>query len=88
MRVKQDFVLRQVANTWVVVPVGQAMVDFKSMLTLNSTGAVLWNELEKGTDIETMVNLLTTEYDVSEAQAETDIEAFLTKLQNWGCLER
>lgn len=88
MRVKQDFVLRQVANTWVVVPIGQSMVDFKSMLTLNATGAVLWNELEKGTDMESMVELLTREYEVSAAQAETDIEAFLTKLQNWGCLER
>ena len=42
MKLKEDFLLRQVADTWVVMPIGQEMLDFNGMLTLNETGAFLW----------------------------------------------
>ena len=51
---KDGFVLRQVADTWVVMPLGQVSLDFNGMLTLNETGALLWQALEKlsGREIE------------------------------------
>ena len=42
MKVKEDFLLREVAGCYVVVPVGKATVDFNGMLNLNDTGAFLW----------------------------------------------
>lgn len=88
MKLKKDFVLRQVADTWVIVPVGQAMLDFNGMLTLNESGAFLWNALEKGVDQEALVRTLTTEYDVPENVAREDIAEFLAKLEKAGCMER
>ena len=41
MKIKDGFVLRQVADTWVVMPLGQQSLDFDGMLTLNDTGALL-----------------------------------------------
>ena len=87
MKLRKDFVVRQVADTWVVVPVGQAVVDFGGMLTLNESGALLWNALETGADEDALVRALTSEYDVSEDIAREDIAAFLNKLQKAGCLE-
>ena len=46
MGLKEDFVLRQVADTWVVLPLGESSVDFNGMLTLNNSGAMLWRVLE------------------------------------------
>ena len=88
MKLKKDFVLRQVADAWVVVPVGQAMLDFNGMLTLNESGAFLWNALEKGADQEALVRTLTAEYDVPESVAREDIAEFLAKLEKAGCMER
>jgi len=34
MKLNEEFVLRQVADTWVVMPLGQTSVDFSGMLTL------------------------------------------------------
>ena len=48
MKLKKDFVMRRIANTCVVVPTGDTMVDFNGMLSLNETGAFLWERLEKG----------------------------------------
>ena len=87
MKLKKDFVLRQVAGTWVVLPLGDTAVDFNGMLTLNETGTFLWQALEKETEREKLVESLLAEYNVSREIALTDVDAFLDKLMISGCLE-
>lgn len=87
MKLKKDYVLRQVANTWVVLPLGQEAVSFNGMLTLNESGALLWKALEDGADQDALVKALTGEYVVSETQARADVEEFLRKLNQAGCTE-
>lgn len=86
MKIKENFVLRQVADTWVVLPLGQATVDFKGMLTLNESGILLWRLLEKGTTREALAAALTEEYEVSETEALADADEFVQKLRVVGCL--
>ncbi len=87
MKLREGFALRQVADTWVVMPLGEKSVDFNGMLTLNDTGAVLWQALEKGGDREALIGALLQEYDATREQVAPDVDAFLQKLQNAGCLE-
>ena len=87
MKLKSGFVLRQVADTWVVMPLGQKSLDFNGMLTLNDTGALLWKVLEKGGSREEMADALTEEYDVSREVALADTEVFLEKLCQADCVE-
>lgn len=86
MKVNKDYVLRQVADTWVVLPLAETTVDFNGMLKLNESGAMLWRELEKGTDRASLGKLLCDTYEVTEAQALADVDEFLTALQNTGCI--
>lgn len=86
MKLNENFVLRQVADTWVVLPVGQASVDFNGMLTLNESGAFLWKTLEQGGDRESLAEALLAEYEVDRATALNDVDEFLTKLNDIGCL--
>lgn len=86
MNVNKNFVLRQVANTWVVLPMGEATVNFNGMLRLNESGAMLWRELEKGADRASLIRYLTATYDVSETEAAPDVDAFLESLAHIGCL--
>ena len=87
MKLNNDFVLRQVADSWVVLPVGQTSVDFNGMLTLNESGAILWKALEQGGGIEELADALCAEYDVDHAVALSDVEEFLAKLERAGCLD-
>ena len=87
MKLNNEFVLRQVADTWVVLALGSASIDFSGMLTLNESGAILWRALEHGADREMLVDALTAEYDVDRDVATQDVDAFLTKLAKAGCLE-
>ena len=87
MKLKENFVLRQVAGTWVVLPLAEETVNFTGMLKLNESGVILWRALEKGGDRGALVTALTAEYAVSPQQAETDVDVFLDKLLQIGCVE-
>lgn len=87
MKLNENYVLQQVAGSWVVVPLGQAALDFNGMLTLNETGVMLWKALAAGADLEAMAQALIAEYDVSVELARKDAAAFLEKLKSVGCLE-
>ena len=46
MKINPNFVLRQLADNWVVLSLADATVNFNGMITLNESGALLWNTLE------------------------------------------
>ncbi len=87
MKIKEGFVLRQVADNWVVLPVGQASVNFNGMISLNESGALLWRTLEQGGDRNALADALLNEYEVEREEALTDVDTFLTALTKAGCIE-
>lgn len=87
MKINENFLLRNVADTWVVIPIGQEMVDFNGIINLNETGAFLWEKLHDGADIPALAKALTEEYEVSLAEARADVEVFCRKLMDVGCLQ-
>ena len=87
MKIKEGFLLRNIAGSNIVVPVGAASVDVNGMITLNDSGAFLWKELEKGGDEETLTAALLREYDVDEATARSSAIDYIRKLDEAGVLE-
>mgnify|MGYP003254028954 CR=1 FL=1 len=88
MKIKNGFMMREVAGKYVVVPVGEGASTFKGMIQMNGLGAFLWNQLKEGQTKETLVEAVLEHYDASPAQAETDVQTFLTQLLNAGILEK
>lgn len=87
MKLKNDLVLRQVADTWVVLPMSRESLNFNGMLTLNESGAMLWNLLQQTEDEASLVNAMLDEYDVPRDQLQADVDEFLKKLSDAGCIE-
>ena len=87
MKLNENFVLRQVAGTWMVLPLKQETLDFNGMIRLNGSGSVLWKCLEQGGDRQALTEALTSQYTVSQEQASGDVEEFLDMLKKIGCLE-
>lgn len=85
MRIKDGFLLRQVAGQTVVLPCGDEM-DLNMMITLNETAAFLWQLLQEETDVEAMVAELLKEYDVDADTAREAVNAFVAKLGENGFL--
>lgn len=87
MKLKKDLVLRQVADTWVVLPMSRDILSFDGMLTLNESGVMLWNVLKNTEDTGALVDALLMEYDVPLEQAQVDVSYFIKKLVEAGCTE-
>lgn len=80
MKIKEGFLLREVAGETVVIPSGDSL-DLNMMITLNSTGAFLWEKLQADTTEDALVAALLAEYDVDEATAKEAVQAFVEKLK-------
>lgn len=86
MKIKDGFLLREVAGSHIVVPLGGA-TDFGGMMTLNPVGAVLWAAMESDTDENALTEKLLAEYDVDAQTAARDVHRFTEKLRAAGLLE-
>ena len=85
MKLKDGFILRQVAGKTVVLTCDETL-DLNMMITLNGTGAFLWEMLQEETTQEALVAALLGEYDVDEETAKASVAAFVEKLNANGFL--
>ena len=79
MKLKEGFILREVAGQTVVLPTGGDL-DLNMMITLNETAKFLWEKLQSETDEAALVAALLAEYDVDEATAKDCVSSFVAKL--------
>ncbi len=87
MKIKKDFILRKVADSYVVVPVGKLTLDFNGIINLNETGAFLFELLQKGAEREELIEKMLEEYEVSPEKAASDIDIFIQKVKEADVLE-
>ncbi len=86
MKRNENFLLHQVAGTQVLVPVGPAAEAFSGMLTVNETGAFIWQQLETAHTLEALAQAIASEYAVEEDTARQDAQAFIEKLLPTGAI--
>lgn len=87
MKIKEGFLLRNVADSFVIVPTGGNIVDFSAMITINETGAFLWEKLKNDVTEDELVASLTSEYDVDEETAREDVTGFVAVLKEKKVIE-
>ncbi len=87
LKIKDNFILRKVADSYVVVPVGSMTLDFNGIINLNETGAFLFKILQNGADKQELLDKMLDEYEVSKETAQAGIEDFIKKLRDADILE-
>lgn len=80
MRINKEFVLREIAGDYVIIPTGQTVLEFNGLITVNEVGVVLWNMLQNEVTEDQLVEGILEEYDVEEEVAREDIRNFLDRL--------
>jgi len=77
MKQNPNYILRNVADSLVIVPVGEATREFPGMITVNPTSQFLWEQLATDQTADTLVAALLAQYDVAEELARKDVNQFL-----------
>lgn len=86
MKRSENFLLRDVAGTLVIVPVGAAVSAFPGMITLNATGAYIWELLETEQTAQSLTQAILDRYEVDRETAEKDVAAFVERLRAAGAI--
>ena len=87
MKIKDSYVLRNVAGENLIVPVGGNNINFNSAMTLNETGAFLWQLLTADTTRDALIDAMIKEYAIDTDTAAKDIDLFIASLKEHSILE-
>lgn len=82
MKLKYQFVVREVAGEHIAVPFGQSSRDLSAMIQLNETAALVFDMLNKeDVAYEAIVAALQERYGIDEATAKQAADSLLDQLR-------
>lgn len=88
MKIKKEFVVREVADNIVMVPTGKLMNEYSKMFKLNSVSKFIVELLQKNDiDEKEIVKKILEEYEVDEEKAMEDTKKFIQELRKNDMLE-
>lgn len=80
MKIEKEFILREIAGDYVIVPTGKTALEFNGLITVNELGAFIWKKLQQDVTEDELIQVILEEYEVDEETARNDVEEFLNKL--------
>jgi hypothetical protein len=87
MRIKDGFVMKDVAGSKVVLPIGERQGEINGIITFNDTGAEIFNMLDGTYTVEEIIEKLVKDYEISYDVAKTDVMNIIEKMRSKGLIE-
>lgn len=86
MNLSSSFEIVEVAGEYLAVPIGNIAEEFGGVVVLNSSSAFLLRCMKKDVNVEELIELILSEYDIDYATAKTDIDAILEEFRKYGII--
>ena len=87
MKTSNEFIMREIAGEYVLVPIGKRAQTFQGLVTMNEVGALIWEMMEKESDIDQIVSGILDEYEVDEQTVRKDVLDFIGFLKDCQIIE-
>jgi len=88
MRIKDGYVLRKIADEYIVVAVGEKVTKFSGMMSLNEISAEVWSFLQEDRTFDELLVMVLSLYDIDEDKARNDLVKLIAKLESIGVIEQ
>ena len=82
LKIKPGYMLREIAGHFAVFPLGSRTVEFTGVITLNESGAFLWESMTNEISEDELTNKFMLEYGVDTETARQDIKDFTKVLKD------
>lgn len=87
MKRNQNYVVKELMGSFVLVPLGQAAIDFNGVITLNETAKFMWEAAEGDFTAADLEKALIKKYEIDSQTAKKAAESFINTLKEEGCIE-
>lgn len=88
MKIKSGYMLRKFGDDYVAVSISDLDDTYNGLITVNQTGAFLWNLLSSNDYIlDELVNSMAETYNVNKKVAKNDINNFLNIARSAGLID-
>lgn len=87
MKIKDGFILKDVAGSKIVIATGEARLSFNGVITFNSVGAEIFNLLDGKNSPEAIVEKIASDYNVDTAIVKRDFDVLVEKLRRHNLLD-
>ena len=87
MKIREGFVLRNVADEHMVMPTGENVGKFGGAVVLSDVAAFAFEQLKHPASREDLLSLILAEYDVDAETATADLDALLAQFREMNLLE-
>ena len=87
MKRNPEFIISEVCDDKLLIPVGKMAQDFSGIVKLNGTGAFIWELLAEETTADAILAAVSEKYRVPAERAREGVMSFLSTLQEAGCLK-
>lgn len=87
MKIKNGFILKDVAGSKIVIATGSAKLDFNGVITFNDVGADVFTMLDGTKTVADIVTQIATDYGIDESTVKTDVEKLIEKMRKYNLIE-
>lgn len=87
MKRKADFIMRYVGGERLLVPIGEQVMYLNGIVTLNTTGAFVWELLAEERTADELATAIAARFNVTLKLARTDVQIFVDEITRLGLLE-
>ncbi len=87
VKVKTGFVLRNIADEYMLMPTDENIAAYNGAVLLNEVSAFIWEKLQNPMSREDLLAAVLDEFETDEATASKDLDALLEKLNQLGLME-
>ena len=87
-RIKEDYVLRDIVDECMIVPIKGSCTNSSGFIALNETGKLIMRAIEKGAQESEIIDILCEEYSVSRETAAADAAEFIEKFLGMGIITK
>lgn len=84
MKLSEGYLVKEIAGSYVLLPVGQNVVDYQHILHVNETGYFIVSQLKTEVTYDNLLERLVVAYEADAEDKEAlkaDLDAFLEKLR-------
>ena len=87
MKKIEEFIAREIAGEYVMMPVGKTAQKFNGLIMANEVSAIIWEHIESVKNTEELVDLICKEFDVSYEEAWKDTAELISQMKTAGWIE-